>query len=281
LVGPCRAALTFGAAATDKILLLQVTNPPTPVGTQATNPVAVQVVASDGVTPMGGATVGWTTTNGATLSVCGGVSSCAAITDESGIASTRVTPAAAGVATITATRAGHLHPLTVGLRHTVSQIVGFGYIGIVAPYLYIAQGATLSAPITARVVSTGTPQAGVTVNFRISQGSGSLSSTTAVTNSASYASVTLSLTNFHQRASRCVRRIGKPVPNCLWKRGGSRCFEAAGSGRSRPSCQRTGISAADGARNRLLQPSESRLGSDRAVSIHRAPSSGELVSSLR
>jgi hypothetical protein len=121
------AALTFGAAATDKILLLQGTNPPTPVGTQATNPVAVQVVASDGVTPMGGATVGWTTTNGATLSVCGGVSSCAAITDESGIASTRVTPAAAGVATITATRAGHLHPLTVGLRHTVSQIVGFGY----------------------------------------------------------------------------------------------------------------------------------------------------------
>jgi hypothetical protein len=50
--------------------------------------------------------------------------------------------------------------------------------------------------VTARVVSTGTPQAGVTVNFRNLQGCGSLSCTTALTNSAGYASVTLSLTNF-------------------------------------------------------------------------------------
>ncbi|MGB7600400.1 MAG: hypothetical protein WBM24_08855, partial [Candidatus Sulfotelmatobacter sp.] len=59
-----------------------------------------------------------------------------------------------------------------------------------------AQGATLSVPITARVVSTGTPQAGVTVDFRIAQGIGSLSATSAVTNSTGYATVTLTLTTF-------------------------------------------------------------------------------------
>src|SRR5271155_457670 len=57
-------AVTFGAAATDKIVLLQAANPPTPVGTQAANPVIVQVFASDGVTPVKGATVAWSTTNG-------------------------------------------------------------------------------------------------------------------------------------------------------------------------------------------------------------------------
>jgi len=55
--------LTFGASFTDQIVLLQGANPPTPVGTQATNPVIVRVLASDGVTPVDGATVGWTTTN--------------------------------------------------------------------------------------------------------------------------------------------------------------------------------------------------------------------------
>ncbi len=98
-------ALTFGAASTDSIILLRGVSPPTPVGTQAVNPVTVRVIASDGVTPVNGATVGWTTTNGATLSACAGASTCSAISDESGIASTWVTPAAAGNAVITATLA--------------------------------------------------------------------------------------------------------------------------------------------------------------------------------
>ncbi|MGA8215315.1 MAG: Ig-like domain-containing protein, partial [Candidatus Sulfotelmatobacter sp.] len=79
-------ALIFGAASTDTIVLLQGVNPPTPVGTQATSPVTVRVFASDGITPVNGATVGWTSTNGATLSACAGASTCSAISDESGIA---------------------------------------------------------------------------------------------------------------------------------------------------------------------------------------------------
>ena len=206
------SALTFGAASTDKIVLLQGANPPTPVGTQATNPVIVRVLASDGVTAVNGATVGWTTTNGATLSVCGGAPSCSAVTDESGMASTSVTPAATGVATITATLAPGVYNPAQSVSGTLSATSSSLDIGVTTPYLWIAQGATLSVPITARVVSTGVPQSGVTVNFRVAQGTGSLSSATAVTNSTGYASVTLTLTNFtaNVQLTACVAPGNSP-----------------------------------------------------------------------
>ncbi|MGA9510019.1 MAG: IPT/TIG domain-containing protein [Candidatus Sulfotelmatobacter sp.] len=189
-------ALTIGAASTDQIVLLQGTNPQTPVGTQAANSLRVKVVASDGVTPVSGATVAWSTTSGAILSACGGASSCSVVTDESGLASTSITPAAIGVATFTATLAPAVYNPAQLVSGTLSATSTASDIGVTTPYLWIAQGATLSVPIMARVVSTGTPQAGVTVDFRIAQGSGSLSAASAVTNSTGYASVTLTLTNF-------------------------------------------------------------------------------------
>jgi len=206
------SVLTFGAAATDEILLLQGGNPPTPVGTQATNPVIVRVVASDGVTAVNGATVGWTTTNGATLSACGGASSCSVISDESGMASTWVTPAAAGVATITATVAPGVYNPEQAVSGTLLATSSSLEIGVTTPYLWIAQGASLSVPLTARVLSAGIPQSGVTVNFVVAQGSGSLSSTSAVTNSSGYASVTLTVTNFtaNVQLSACVAPGNSP-----------------------------------------------------------------------
>ena len=189
-------ALTMGAASTDQIVLLQGTNPQTPVGTRAANVLRVRVVASDGVTAVNGATVAWSTTNGATLSACGGASSCSVITDESGLASTAITPAALGVATFTATLAPAVYNPAQSVSGTLSATSTASDIGITTPYLWIAQGASLNVPITARVVSTGTPQGGVTVDFRIAQGSGSLSAASAVTNSTGYATVTLTLTTF-------------------------------------------------------------------------------------
>jgi IPT/TIG domain-containing protein len=188
--------LTFGAASTDKLLVLQGANPPTPVGVQATNPVSVRVVASDGITPVAGATVGWTTTNGATLSVCGGVFSCSVTSDESGMASTWVTPGATGVASITATLAPGVYNPAQAVAATLLATSSSLNIGVSTPYLWVAQGATVSVPITARVLSTGVPKSGETVNFTIAQGSGSLSAASAVTNSNGNALVTLTLTNF-------------------------------------------------------------------------------------
>jgi hypothetical protein len=171
--------LTFGAASTDHLVLVLGSNPPTPVGTQATNPMTVRVLASDGVTPVDGATVGWTTTNGATLSICGGASSCSAISDESGIASTRVTPTAAGNAAITATLAPGVYSPAQSVAATMTATSSSSDIGVTTPYLWVAQGASVSVPLTARVVSLGIPQSGVTVNFMVAQGSGSLSAASA------------------------------------------------------------------------------------------------------
>jgi hypothetical protein len=206
------SALTFGAAPTDEILLLQGANPPTPVGTQATNPVMVRVVASDGVTAVNGATVGWSTTNGATLSVCGGTPSCSVTTDEGGIASSWVTPGATGVATITAALAPAVYSPAQSVAGTLLATSTSLDIGVTTPYLWIASGATVSVPLTARVVSLGVPENGVTVNFSVAQGSGSLSSASAVTNSTGYASVTLTLTNFtaNVQLTACVAPGNSP-----------------------------------------------------------------------
>jgi hypothetical protein len=204
--------LTYGAAATDQIVLLLGSNPPTPVGTQATNPMIVRVLASDGVTPVDGATVGWTTTNGATLSTCGGASNCSAISDESGMASTWITPAATGTAAITATLAPGVYSPSQSAMGTLLATSSSLDIGVTTPYLWIAQGTSESVPLTARVVDMGVPQSGATVDFFIDQGAGALSSASAVTNSNGYASVILTLTNFatNVQLSACVGPGNKP-----------------------------------------------------------------------
>jgi hypothetical protein len=204
--------LTFGAAATDTIVLLQGANPPTPVGTQAANPVTVRVLAAGGVTPVNGATVGWTSTNGAALSICGGATACSAVSDESGIASTWITPTATGNASITATLAPGVYSPAQSVSATMTATSSSLDIGVTTPYLWIASGATVTVPLTARVVNLGTPKGEATVNFIIAQGSGSLSSGSAVTNTSGYASVTLTLTKFtaNIQLSVCVAPANNP-----------------------------------------------------------------------
>ena len=218
--------LTFGASATDQILLLQGGNPPTPVGTQATNPVSVRVVASDGVTPVSGATVGWSTTNGTSFSACNGAPSCSVSSDEGGSASTFVTPTAPGVATITATLAPGVYSPPKSVSGTLFATSTSLDIGVTTPYLWIAQGASISVPITARVVSLGIAKSGVTVDFAIAQGSGSLSAGSAMTNSAGYASVTLTVTNLTANVqltacatpggTPCATVYGNAIAPALW-----------------------------------------------------------------
>lgn len=210
-------AVTFGAAATDKIVLLQASNPPTPVGTQAANPVIVRVVASDGVTPVNGATVAWSTTNAATLSACSGGPTCSVVSDESGIASTWVMPTAEGNASIAAELAPAVYnpAQTVVATMTTSQALPVN-IGVSTPFLWIAQGASLTVPLTARVVNqSGAPLSGETVNFSIALGSGSLSAPSALTSGAGFATVNLTLTNFtgNVEVNACVGQANNPCQN--------------------------------------------------------------------
>ena len=95
------AALTYGAGPNDTIVLIPTTNPATPVGGQAPNPIRAQVLAADGVTPVPGASVFFSSTK-ADFSACGGTGSCIVYSDLTGQASTFATPLATGAITITA-----------------------------------------------------------------------------------------------------------------------------------------------------------------------------------
>ena len=189
-------AVTYGAAASDQLLLLNSVNFPTAVGAQASNPVSVRVVQADGVTPVNGATVAWTATNGLQLSACGGASSCTVVSDQSGSASTWLVPSAVGVSIITATLAPGAYPTSQSVQATLSATESSSDLGVQSPFLWIAQGATVNVPLTARVLSNGVPQSSVTVNFKIAAGSGTLSAASAQTNSSGFATVTLQLTQF-------------------------------------------------------------------------------------
>lgn len=209
--------LTFGAAATDKLVLVEDANPPTPTGTQAINPVAVRVVASNGIAPVSGATVAWSATNNATLSACGGAPSCSVVSDEGGLASTFVTPTLAGNVTIAAELAPAVYnpPQTVVATMTTSPPTNTN-IAVTTPYLWIAQGASVSVPLTAQVVNqNGAPLSGMKVDFFFSSGSGSLSASNATTNTAGYATVTLTVTNFSGsfQVNACVAPNNAPCQN--------------------------------------------------------------------
>ena len=214
--------LTYGAAATDNLALVNGLNLPTPVGTQAGSPVSVRVMAADGVTPVAGATIGWTATNGVQLSVCNGLSSCNVISDQSGNAATWLTPENAGVSSISATLAPGVYSSSPSVVATLSSTEPSTALGVLTPYLWIAQGATVSTPLTARVLGNGTPLANVSVSFQIASGLGSLSAPTATTNLMGYATVTLSLAQFVSEAqvnacispenSPCTQIYANPVP---------------------------------------------------------------------
>jgi len=188
-------ALTYGAAASDNIVLLYGANAATPVGVQAANAMSVRVLTSDGITPVSGATIGWSGTNSVQLSACGGASTCSASTDQNGDAATWLTPMTAGAAYITATLAPGVYSPSKAVTGTLVATETASDIGDLGQYLYVSQGATVIVPVTARVLSNGLPQANVQVNFTIVTGSGGLSASSAVTNTSGYATVNLSLTN--------------------------------------------------------------------------------------
>jgi hypothetical protein len=205
-------ALTFGAAATDNIVLLNGSNPSTPVGAQAPYPMSVRVLAADGVTPVGGATIGWSGTNNVQLSACGGAPSCSVTSDQNGDAFTWLTPTAIGASTITATLAPGIYNPSKSVSATLNATESASNIGVLTPYLWISQGATVTVPLTAIVLGNGTPQNNVQVNFTILKGSGTLSSANAQTNSSGYATVNLTVSQLAAlvQVSACVAPGNSP-----------------------------------------------------------------------
>jgi hypothetical protein len=200
------SVLTYGAGANDTLVLIPFSNPGTPVGGQAPNPVQVQVHTSDGKTPVQGASVVFTSNPNAGFSACSGATSCTVLSDEAGQASSFVTVLTAGVMTITAQLApgSYSNPRQVqtSLRGTSSPLD----IALVPQTTSIMQGATVNVTLTARVLSNGFPLSGSSVNFQVLKGSAGLSASTVTTNSSGYASTLLEISSMagDLQVSACV-----------------------------------------------------------------------------
>ena len=189
-------ALTFGAGPSDTIILVAGANGWTPAGGQAANPIRVKALAPDGITPITGATVYFSSTIALGFSACSGLSTCSVITDESGQASTYITPLSAGTITITAQLAPASYFPAKQVQTTLAADSSSMELALVPQTAHIAQGATVNVPLTARVLSNGSPLSGVTVNFQIVKGSGTLTSTSVISGSNGYANTTLLLSAF-------------------------------------------------------------------------------------
>jgi hypothetical protein len=206
------SALTYGASPTDLLLLLQGAEPLTPVGAAAANAIRVRAVAADGVTPVSGATIAWSATNGLQFSVCSGANSCSVLSDEAGESSSMVTPSTIGLSTITIALAPAVYSPPQTQQASVVGTSTTLDLAAVTPMLWIAQGATISVPLTVEALDLGTPLANVTVSFVITQGTASLSAGSAATNSSGFATVTANVTNFNSavQVGACVAPNNSP-----------------------------------------------------------------------
>jgi hypothetical protein len=219
-------ALTYGAAATDLLLLLQGAEPSTPVGSQAANPIRVRAVAADGVTPVTGATIAWSSTNGLQFSACSGASSCSVLTDEAGESSSWVTMTTTGPSAITIALAPASYTPPQTQQDTVVGTSSTLDLAALTPTRWVGQGATLAVPLTVEALDLGVPLPNVTVNFVLSTGTATLSAGSATTNALGFATVTAQLTNLsvNVQVSACVAPNNSPcqtftlfsTPTSLW-----------------------------------------------------------------
>lgn len=235
-------------------------NPLTPVGAQAANPMTVRVLQSDGVTPVSGATVGWSGTNGLQLSACGGLSACSVLTDQYGQASTWLIRSATGNANIGATLAPGVYSPSKSANASLVASESSSDIGLLSQYFWVLQGSNAAVPLKARVLSNGVPQANAKVNFTIVNGSGSLSAASAQTSSGGYATVTLNLTQFATplQATACVAPANAPCLTFYGQPVSPAALKLQPVAGARADFYATGIPAGGGPRHRFFCASESR-----------------------
>lgn len=204
--------LTIGAGPSDTIKLVSGGGSATPVGGQVNTPFAVQAVAADGKTAVSGASIQFSSSPAAGFSICNGTSSCTVLSDQSGMATTGVTVLSAGATTLTAKLAPASYARPQQVQATVLGSTSNLDISLKVPSVWVAQGASLSIPVTARVLSNGRAVNLASVSYQITQGSGTLSSVSVQTDSSGYATSNLQLNSISSttQMSVCVAPGNSP-----------------------------------------------------------------------
>ncbi len=205
-------AVNYGAGPNDILKLLSGSNPSTPRGGEAQNPIRVQVLDANGVTPISGASVVLSASPAVAFSACGNAATCTVLSDESGEVLTRVTPLTAGTTTITAQLAPASYSPPKQVQTTLFATGSSLDLALSTPSVWIAQGATLDIALAAKVLVNGTGAAGSAVNYSITQGAGTLSSASAATSASGIATVTLHLATMASEVdvSACISPQNSP-----------------------------------------------------------------------
>jgi IPT/TIG domain len=204
-------AVTYGAGPNDTLKLIAGTNPWTPVGGQAPNPITVQAFASDG-TPVPGASIFFTASPAVSFSACGGGNGCTVLTDDTGQASSFMTVLTAGVSTITAQLAPASYQSPQQVQTTLAGESSALDIGLAPQYTHILQNTAANIMLTARALSNGAPLSGQTINFMVMKGSATANPPSATTNSNGYAQSTLQISQMtgDVQVSVCVGPNNNP-----------------------------------------------------------------------
>jgi hypothetical protein len=161
----------------------------------AATPIRVTVASADGITAVSGATVQWSANNAAALSACSGASTCYALTDESGQVETRVTVGATGTTNVSATLAPASYTPPKVVQASVSGTSSAKDLALVAPKVWVLQGATVDVPFTARLLANGIPLSGQMLNWQIGIGSGTVTPANTTTDGDGYARSTVRVSN--------------------------------------------------------------------------------------
>lgn len=185
------ASVVYGAGAEDRIAIIgRAGGPAVPAGAEIEAPIRALITSPDGA-PVAGAKVTFSTSSAAVaLLPCGGTA-CTRATDATGEASVSVLVKAADTATIAATLA----------NGAAAYATVVGTPSADAPTLWpspqtvnLPQGASAAVPLKVRLVSNGVAQRGIAVGFDLF-GTGRLSATSATTDMAGDAAITVSFTN--------------------------------------------------------------------------------------
>jgi hypothetical protein len=196
------AALTYGTASDAALNVLSLpggnSTASGPVGASAPGSFTVQAVDSNG-NPVSGALVTFSAANGSQLSACAGQSVCQVSASSSGVVSTMLIPADAGVETLTASLSDGASAQTQWTATTGGEALQFG----VNP-LNVQSGVALSWPVTVTAVNRGQAIAGATVTFTVVRSGKTLATASKVTNVQGAASYTALLPGLASGASAQV-----------------------------------------------------------------------------
>jgi hypothetical protein len=116
------------------------------------------------------------------------------LSDENGEVVSNVTVLSAGVIAISAVLVPASYSSPKSVQTTLLGTSSALDVSLLPSTVWVAQGATLDLPIKARVLSNGKPVAGTTLGFHIFTGSGTLSSSAAVSNNDGFATTVLHIT---------------------------------------------------------------------------------------